>query len=321
MDFALITNLLLFLGAMGVTFALDGGGRSSDDEDEDRDAGEAASHRSSFLLHDDDPQTGEDSLAADRDNLAWFLNSGEVDFEALPSNDFAMLPPPAAAEQVQEVDATEENTEPVEDPAPPPEETLDPAAEDLAAYPATDPAAPLAEPVAPATTSIELAYLPAIDPETGAALVPELEVTPDETGGGSVVWLDGVEVARFDDLPDLSPDQISLLPETAAPDDESTADTDLATEDTKDPDDDHEDPDETPVLIDAFTPGADQIEIAYNPAVDAEGRPLPPEVTVEHSDDPEEQAALVLLDGQVVARVLGNGAAQLRPADIVTTAI
>ena len=64
MDFALITNLLLFLGAMGVTFALDGGGRSSDDEDEDRDAGEAASHRSSFLLHDDDPQTGEDSLAA-----------------------------------------------------------------------------------------------------------------------------------------------------------------------------------------------------------------------------------------------------------------
>lgn len=316
MDFALITNLLLFLGAMGVTFALDGGGRSSDDEDEDRDAGEAASHRSSFLLHDDDPQTGEDSLAADRDNLAWFLNSGEVDFEALPSNNFAMLPPPAAAEQAQQVDATEENTEPVEDPAPPPEETLDPAAEDLAADPATEPAAPLAEPVAPATTSIELAYLPAIDPETGAALVPELEVTPDETGGGSVVWLDGVEVARFDDLPDLSPDQISLLPETATPDDESAADPDLAPEDTKDPDND--DTDETPVLIEAFTPGTDQIEIAYNPAMDAEGRPLPPEVTVEHSDDPEEQAALVLLDGQVVARVLGSGAAQLRPADIVT---
>ena len=297
MDFALITNLRLFLGAMGVTFALDGGGSRGDDDDErDQAESDATSQRTPFLLHYDDTQAGEDSLAADRDNLAWFLNSGEVDLEALPSNNFAMLPTPAPPEPPQDAEA--------EDPFPPEAERDEMAEDDLADL-VTDPAETAAPPAA-ATTNIELAYIPAIDPETGQALVPELDVTPDEAGG-SVVWLDGVEVARFDDLPDLTPDQISLLPETA-PEDAPAADAASAPDEL----------DEGPVLIDAFTPGADQIEIAYHPATDAEGKPLPPEVTVEHSDDAEEQAALVLLDGQVVARVLGSGAAQLRPADIVT---
>ncbi|MBL9056374.1 MAG: hypothetical protein JNJ84_08860 [Rhodobacteraceae bacterium] len=313
MDFALVTNLLLFLGAMGVTFALDSGG-SSDDDDENRADSGAADQNATHLLSDGSHHDDEDSLAADRDNLAWFLTSGEVVFDQLPSNSFAMLPPPEAASEAQA--AT-----PEPDPADkaPDEDAAAPEAvaseDDLAEAlhdPADDLAAEPAEP-APAATSIELAYLPALDPDTGEPLVPELTVHPTEDGTGSVVWLDGLEVARFDDLPDLTPEQISLLPEDpSAEDGPAPHDAETAT-----------DPDEAatddPVLIEAFTPGAEQIEIAYQPATDATGAPLPPDIRVEHTQEDDEQAALVLLDGYVVARVVGSGAAQLRPADIVAT--
>lgn len=313
MDFALVTNLLLFLGAMGVTFALDSGG-SSDDDDENRADSGAADQNATHLLSDGGHHDDEDSLAADRDNLAWFLTSGEVVFDQLPSNSFAMLPPPDAAPEAQAVTPEPDPADkaPDEDAAAPeavaPEDDLAEALHD----PADDLAAEPAEP-APAATSIELAYLPALDPDTGEPLVPELTVHPTEDGTGSVVWLDGLEVARFDDLPDLTPEQISLLPEDpSAEDGPAPHDAETAT-----------DPDEAatddPVLIEAFTPGAEQIEIAYQPATDATGAPLPPDIRVEHTHEDDEQTALVLLDGYVVARVVGSGAAQLRPADIVTT--
>ena len=313
MDFALVTNLLLFLGAMGVTFALDSGG-SSDDDDEDRADSGAADHHATHLLTDGRHHEDEDSLAADRDNLAWFLTSGDVVFDQLPPNNFAMLPPPDAPPEAQAAapEPGPDDMAPGEDAAAPeavePEDDLPEALHD----PVEDLAAEPAEP-APAATSIELAYLPALDPDTGEPLVPELTVHPTEDGTGSVVWLDGLEVARFDDLPDLTPEQISLLPEDpSAEEGPAPHDAEAAT----DPD---EAAPEDPVLIEAFTPGAEQIEIAYHPATDATGTPLPPDIRVEHTHEDDEQAALVLLDGYVVARVVGSGAAQLRPADIVTT--
>ena len=300
MDFALITNLLLFLGAMGVTFALDSGANSNDDDERSEDDPQV--QPTSHMALTDETHSGEDSLAADRDNLAWFLTSGEVYPEALPAHGFAALPapdvPPEAAQEtgadMKEPSADDEDTFAEED--------LPDLAEDIPAE--ADAPAP------PTETSIELAYLPAIDPETGLPLAPELGVTPTEDGNGSVIWLDGFEVARFDDLADLTPDQITLLPETSAPED--------APDDSEVSDDTTEELTDDPVVIDGFSPGADRIEIAYHPATDEDGTPLPPDVSVEHDTEAEDQAALVLLDGHVVARVLGSGAAKLRPADIVT---
>ena len=297
MDFALITNLLLFLGAMGVTFALDSGANSTDEDERSEDDPQV--QPTSHMALTDETHPGEDSLAADRDNLAWFLTSGEVYPEALPAHGFAALPAPdVPPEAAQETGA--------DMPEPPAADATHPAEAELPA-PAEDTPSEADAPAPAAETSIEVAYLPAIDPETGLPLAPELGVTPTEDGNGSVIWLDGFEVARFDDLADLTTDQITLLPETSAPGD--------APEDSEDT---TGEPSDDPVVIDGFSPGADRIEIAYHPATDEDGNPLPPDVSVEHDPEADEQAALVLLDGHVVARVLGSGAAQLRPADIVT---
>ncbi|GAB1480977.1 hypothetical protein MASR2M74_35600 [Paracoccaceae bacterium] len=294
MDFALITNLLLFLGAMGVTFALDGGANGNDDDERSDD--DAPSQPATRMIAMDAAHSGDDSLAADRDNLAWFLTSGEVYPVALPSHGFAALPAPdVPPEAAQDTGADMQE---------PPASESDTHAEAELPGPAEDDPAEAAPPAPMAETSIELAYLPALDPDTGLPLAPELGVTPTEDGNGSVIWLDGLEVARFDDLADLTTDQITLLPETSAPGDAPEDTTEEATDD--------------PVVIEGFSPGADRIEIAYHPATDSEGKPLPPDVSVQHETEAEEQAALVLLDGHVVARVLGSGAAQLRPADIVT---
>lgn len=292
MDFALITNLLLFLGAMGVTFALDSGANSNDDDERSED--DPQMQPAAHMALTDETHPGEDSLAADRDNLAWFLTSGDVYPEALPAHGFAALPAPDMPPESAQETGTDLPEPPAADADTPSEAELPAGAEDTP----DEADAPAAE------TSIELAYLPALDPETGLPLAPELGVTPTEDGNGSVIWLDGFEVARFDDLADLTTDQITLLPETSAPGD--------APEDTAD------EPADEPVVIDGFSPGADRIEIAYHPATDEDGNPLPADVSVEHDTEAEEQAALVLLDGHVVARVLGSGAAQLRPADIVT---
>lgn len=315
MDYAIVTNLLLFLGALGATFALDGGGGGDDDEDAPDEA--AAPARMAASL--DTGASGDDSLAADRDNLAWFLEeeTPAADEEA-PEEAPEVAPEeagngsPAAA-----TDASDEAQSPIT-------EGTEPAAPAFATD-AADDAAPLPR--------LELVYAPALDPATGAPLVPVVTVAPTEDGTGSVVFLDGEPVTTFDDHAGLTPADILLLAEEPAPDaaaaedvppmaaTQDAAKNDAATDDAQtdltlpDPE---EDPDAL-ALIEGYVAGADRIEIGYQPATDPSGAALPPEITVLHAAP--SPWATVLLDGHPVARVTGPDAPHLTAADILPWAV
>lgn len=319
MDYAIVTNLLLFLGAMGATFALDGG--SSDDDDDEGDsestAGATQAHMAAAV---DAAAEGDDSLAADRDNLAWFLEAeedqagvggiieGKAEPAEEPANETAVseAEPETTAQDAGQTafpeaseDAGEEDTDDA-DIVDMPEDTADAPA---------------------AAGQVELVYAPALDPATDAALVPVVTVEPTEDGAGSVVLLDGEVVATFDDLPNLAPGDVHLVADDSAgdaltedgylvPSGESLTEVALP--------DPQEDPDAV-VLIEDYLAGADRIEIGYQPATDADGTPLAPEITV--AQDAEHLWATVLLDGQAVARVMGSGAASLRASDILPVAL
>lgn len=75
MDYAILANLLLFLGALGASFAIDQSG--GEEQEDDTEAADTAGHPLA-LPHDPSLDTGEDSLAADRDTLAWFLNGDDA---------------------------------------------------------------------------------------------------------------------------------------------------------------------------------------------------------------------------------------------------
>lgn len=320
MDYAIVTNLLLFLGAMGATFALDGG--SSDDDDEEGDGESTASATQAHMTAAvDSAAEGDDSLAADRDNLAWFLEAEEdqtgvseiIEGKAEPAEETAVSE--AETETTAEdtghtafPEASEDTGEEDTDDADTGDEYTDGIAEDTADD-------------APAAAQVELVYAPALDPATDAALVPVVTVEPTEDGAGSVVLLDGEVVATFDDLPNLAPGDVHLVADDSAsdaltedgylpPSGESLTEVTLP--------DPQEDPDAL-VLIEDYLAGADRIEIGYQPATDADGNPLAPEITV--AQDAEHLWATVLLDGQAVARVMGSGAASLRASDILPVAL
>lgn len=77
MDNALLTNMLLFLGALGISFALDGGSRDEEDRPEDEADDSAAPTSESWV---------EEDMAADRNTLAWFLQ-GEDGVTPLAADD------------------------------------------------------------------------------------------------------------------------------------------------------------------------------------------------------------------------------------------
>lgn len=81
MENALLTNLLLFLGALGISFALDGGSRDEDDRPDEADDPHARMGDS----------WAEEDIATDRDTLAWFLHGEEavapLGADALPGDE------------------------------------------------------------------------------------------------------------------------------------------------------------------------------------------------------------------------------------------
>lgn len=85
MDIASLANLLLFLGALGVSLATQDDDSSSDSSDSDS------------LYDEDDYQrtdrlgSGNDSVTADGDNLAWFMGDGDDSLSGSSGADFADL--------------------------------------------------------------------------------------------------------------------------------------------------------------------------------------------------------------------------------------
>lgn len=82
MDNALLTNMLLFLGALGISFALDGGSRDEEDRPEDEADDSAARASESWV---------EEDMAADRNTLAWFLQ-GEDGVTPLAADEAVPVP-------------------------------------------------------------------------------------------------------------------------------------------------------------------------------------------------------------------------------------
>ena len=85
MDLSLIGNLLLFLGAFGVSLfsQLDDGTDDTTDNDPLYDADNYDETRNGT--------SGDDSETADRDNLAWFLKDGDDDLTASGTEDYANM--------------------------------------------------------------------------------------------------------------------------------------------------------------------------------------------------------------------------------------
>lgn len=85
MDFALLSNLFLFLGAFGVSLftQLDDGSSTPDDSDPLYDRNDYSDTRNGTA--------GDDTETADQDNLAWFLNGGDDDLTGSSTADYANL--------------------------------------------------------------------------------------------------------------------------------------------------------------------------------------------------------------------------------------
>ncbi len=85
MELAVIANFLLFFGALGVNLVLDS--RSTDD---DSPAPEPLYNPNAYSRADTGTE-GDDSLTADRDNLAFFLGGGDDDLTGSAGADYASL--------------------------------------------------------------------------------------------------------------------------------------------------------------------------------------------------------------------------------------
>lgn len=258
MDYAILANLLLFLGALGASFAIDQSG--GEEQEDDTEAADTAGHTLA-LPHDPSLDTGEDSLAADRDTLAWFLNgddaplaitgaegaasfsgtagddlmaggagddslSGDGGDDTLSGGDAGGVAPGDGADSLdggagddllilgaddsgtggEGADLFALDHRGPHDPADDPEDAPDGAL--ITDYDPTD-------------DRLAVLYSPELDPETSAELVPEVSVTLNADGTGTLILLDGKVLAEVAGVTDLTADDIALVPD---PDSSATLD-------------------------------------------------------------------------------------------------
>lgn len=85
MDIASLANLLLFIGALGVSFAMQDSDSSSDSDEGDSLYNESDYERTDRLGSENDIVT------ADTDNLAWFMDGGDDRLTGSSGNDYADL--------------------------------------------------------------------------------------------------------------------------------------------------------------------------------------------------------------------------------------
>lgn len=87
MDAAILANLFMFLGALGINLGLSGSDSGDDPAPEDEDPLYHAGNYSQTHQGGD----GNDDISAEGDNQAWFLHGGDDDLTASSTNDYANL--------------------------------------------------------------------------------------------------------------------------------------------------------------------------------------------------------------------------------------
>lgn len=286
MDNALLTNLLLFLGAMGISFALDGGSRDEDDRpEESSDAGR---------LSDDHAEA---DLTADRDTLAWFLHGDEavapLSLEARSSAEAGTTATDSAETGSADTGFAAEDSTTAPDAA----DSAVPEAASEAGAADSGPAEAAAGDGAPATGDAfaddpQAAGHPAGDDAPGP-FADDLHATADDL-------LAAVHPAADPFAADMQADADA---HPAGDDETSTA---AAV------------PEGGLAAIAGFASG-DRLELEYSPATGADGQPVAPALDVAHSEDGAQ--ATLSLDGQAVAVVSGPGVADLKPGDVALIAV
>lgn len=87
MDAAILANLFMFLGALGVNIGLSGSDSGDDPAPEDEDP----LYRAGNYSQTHQGGEGNDDVTAEGDNQAWFLHGGDDDLTASSANDYANL--------------------------------------------------------------------------------------------------------------------------------------------------------------------------------------------------------------------------------------
>ncbi|MES2433955.1 MAG: calcium-binding protein [Pseudomonadota bacterium] len=86
MEPAVLANIFLFLGALGLNIGIGGSDENSDDS-----ANDNPQYNPQNYAHAHDGTDGDDTVTADADNQAWFLHDGNDDLTASSGNDYANL--------------------------------------------------------------------------------------------------------------------------------------------------------------------------------------------------------------------------------------
>lgn len=227
MDPGLFTNILLLTGAVGGGFLLDHLGAGSDDSGTDDEHNAADAHAESMRAG-----AGHDDVQGYKDSVAYFLGGGDdalsgsigpanlnlepddVHADAFPSdphishgetdNQFASGQDEGHPLADSETHLAAANSDGTSD-----ETFLIESHDNSSADPCmiTD--------YIRGVDQLELYYTPALD-ASGAALTPELTVETDSDTSMSTLKLDGVAVAHLAGTPDLTPDDVKLMPDTSA---------------------------------------------------------------------------------------------------------
>lgn len=86
MEPAILANIFLFLGALGLNVGIGGSDDTSDDN-----ANDDPQYNPQNYAHTHDGTEGNDTVTSDADNQAWFLHGGDDDLTASSTNDYANL--------------------------------------------------------------------------------------------------------------------------------------------------------------------------------------------------------------------------------------
>lgn len=215
MDNALLTNMLLFLGALGISFALDGGSREEEDRPEDEADDSAARASESWV---------EEDMAADRNTLAWFLQ-GEDGVTPLAADEAALVQDEADTQDDDHAffpaALSEGHTQAADDATSPDEDDPDThtgAADDEEADPRGEVEAEVPEDGYAEITGytagdhLELEYAPVTGAD-GQPLPPAFEVQHSEDGSTAALVLDNQTIAMVSgpDVAGLKPEDVKLI--------------------------------------------------------------------------------------------------------------
>lgn len=250
MDLALIANVLLCFGALGINIAL-GGGDEDDQPENDQESDEQTSE------HPDQPINVEEAIAADRDMLAWFLQGGDDGPDETAQQDAVILgsnvdsiPAGSTGQSNPLVDedldrTSDDSADPMTEHADPDDPFSDDEVEMRAGVPDAEYVSGIetGTPVSkgdgdaaldpnqsgtgwdaseifhltdfdPQDDRIEIHYSPRFDENTGLEIPPVLQIADAPDGQSALITLDGTVVGQIDGATDLDTSHVSLVPES-----------------------------------------------------------------------------------------------------------